>query len=83
MDDLWDIIRAAKRLPRAKQDIVVYNLLHADGEDATVEYSELTPTQRKDLQRRIAEYEDGNADFLSRDEVLDKLRSRHGSEFAK
>ena len=71
---LQDIIQEARKLSRdEKADLIdeLHCMIAAEGDDVTI-----TPAQAADLDRRIEEYEAGNAKMLPGDEVLERFRKR-------
>jgi putative addiction module component (TIGR02574 family) len=71
------IIEEAKKLPRDEQAELLDELMCLVGvEEADVA---LTPAQAADLDRRLAEYEAGDAKMVPGDEAIAELRKRKRS----
>jgi putative addiction module component (TIGR02574 family) len=68
------ILAEVKRLPRDQQAELLDELVCIVESDKTG--LELTPAQREDLDRRIAEYERGEAKMIPGDEAIEMIRKR-------
>ena len=66
-----NIIEAAKKLSREEQAELLDELILLVGPDVA-----LTPAQEADLDRRIDEYQSGNAKMIPGDEAMERLRKR-------
>ena len=68
------LVQEAKKLPVAKQAELVDTLIvHMGPEGLDIE---MTPAQREDLKRRIAESRSGRAKVVDGDEAFAQLRKR-------
>ena len=69
------LLQEIRKLPREEQVELIDALVFIVGTEPSD--VALTPAQAADLDRRIAEYEAGNAKMIPGDEVIAQLRKRH------
>jgi putative addiction module component (TIGR02574 family) len=72
--NIQNLVEEARKLSHAEQALLLDELIRLIGPEAAD--LELTDAQRKDLDRRIDEFESGKATLIPGDEVFRRLRAQ-------